>query len=92
MKLGILIQGHVYLTENHLCFYSKFNDKTLFGKSTRLKIPYTQFTLLKKENGALMLPNSIKIGEIQTSADGTEQEVFHVLTSFIWRDDCFSLI
>ena len=40
----------------------------------------------------MLLPNSIKIGEIEMQGDGSEIEVFHVLTSFLWRDDCFSLI
>ena len=75
-----------------MCFYSKWNDRTVFGKGTRLKINYTAFSQLKKESGALMLPNSIKIAEVYPTQDGGSKEVEHNLTSFIFRDDCYSLL
>jgi hypothetical protein len=50
-----------------MCFYSKWNDRTVFGKGTRLKIAYQDFAQLKKQNGALMLPNSIKIVEVKSA-------------------------
>jgi hypothetical protein len=59
----------MYVTENYMCFYSKFNDKTVFGKGTRLRLEYKKFSLLKKETGALMLPKSIKFGEIKEIDD-----------------------
>ena len=80
------------LTETYICFYSKFNDKTLFGKSTRIKVPYTSLTLLKKEHGALMLPNSIRILCLVTGEDGKEKEIPYVWTSYINRDECFQLL
>ena len=40
----------------------------------------------------MLLPNSIKIGEIEMQGDGSEIEVFHVLTSFYWRYDSGGMI
>ena len=88
----ILLQGFIYLTEKHLCFYSKWNDKTLFGKSTRIKIPYTEIRSLVKDTGVLALPNSIKLTQGIHQANGAILEREHDFTSFLWRDDCFALI
>ena len=80
------------LTENNICFYSKFNDKTLFGKSTRVRVPYKSITSMKKTPGALRLPNSITMTCIITNEDNSEEEITHEWTSYLNRDACFTLL
>jgi hypothetical protein len=60
LKKKILLQGTVYLTTKHICFYSKFNDRTLIRGSTKLQIPYSNVTAVNKIDGGI-LPNTIKI-------------------------------
>jgi len=82
----------MYLTEDHICFYSKWNDKTLFGKSTRVKIPYSGIRLINKATGVLLLPNTIKVIEAVTEENGSITEKEHEFTSYLWRDDCYVLL
>jgi len=92
LSRNILLQGQMILTENNICFYSKFNDKTLFGKSTRVRVPYIAITSLKKTRGALALPNSITITCMITNENNAEEEITHEWTSYMNRDACWQLI
>jgi hypothetical protein len=40
----ILLKGTLYLTETHVAFYSRHNDKTVFNGSTKFILPYTAIT------------------------------------------------
>lgn len=62
LKKIILLQGHMYLTDKKLCFFSPFNNKNLiFGKPTKLVIPYAQIDRIEKANVAGVIKNSIKV-------------------------------
>ena len=39
-KCSILLQGMIYITNKALYFYSPFNDKTLIGYGTKIKITF----------------------------------------------------
>jgi len=55
-----LCQGQLSVTESHLYFYSKFNQKTLVGKSTKIALAFTDIKLVSKENNVLGMPNCIR--------------------------------
>jgi len=68
------------MTERYLCFHSKFNEENVFGKATLLKIPYSEVSLLRKQDSAQNLHNSIKIGQIISADRDSAREVTHLLT------------
>jgi len=80
----ILLQGMLYVTNQNVYFYSPFNEKTLIGHGTKIKISYKSISHLKKENNLVIFPNSIRF-----YLDNGNEIVF---TSFVSRDTCFSLI
>ena len=83
-RMNILLQGIAYVTEKAVYFYSPFNNKTIFGHGTKIKIPYSSIRLIKKENTLVIFPNAIRF------VLNTHEEI--VLASFISRDTCYSLI
>lgn len=48
LKENILLQGRIYLTATHVCFHSVFNDQTLLGQETKLRIAYEELSHLSK--------------------------------------------
>ena len=82
--MNILLQGVLYVTERAVYFYSPFNNKTIFGHGTKVKIPYEAVRLVKKESTLLIFPNAIRF-----VLDSREEIVF---ASFVSRDTCYSLI
>ncbi|XP_061090909.1 TBC1 domain family member 9B isoform X1 [Conger conger] len=70
-------QGWVYLSVNHLCFYS-----FLLGKEVTLVVQWTDVTLLEK-NATLLFPESIRV-----STRGTE----HYFSMFLNINDTFKLM
>ena len=55
----ILLQGMLYVTDKNLYFYSPFNDKTLIGKGTKIRISYSIIDCIKKAHNALFFSKSI---------------------------------
>lgn len=51
----ILLQGRLYITTHHICFYA-----TLFGKVTKETFPYISLAKVEKRRGGLVV-NAIKI-------------------------------
>ncbi|CDW77825.1 gram domain-containing protein [Stylonychia lemnae] len=80
----ILLQGRLYLTTKRICFHSYFNDKTLFGKETKIQIYYTNVLRINKKTNAMVFDNSISV---TTKED---KEIF--FTSFVYRDVAVDLI
>ena len=73
-----------YVTEKAVYFYSPFNNKTIFGHGTKIKIPYSSIRLIKKESTMFIFPNAIRF------VLNTHEEI--VLASFVSRDTCYSLM
>ena len=82
--MNILLQGITYVTEKGVYFYSPFNNKTIFGHGTKIKIPYNSIRLIKKESTMMIFPNAIRF------VLNTREEI--VLASFVSRDTCYALI
>jgi len=78
-----ILQGRLYVTRSCLCFYSVFNNETLFGQSTRIVIPFCDIIKVKKESNALIFNNAISIRTAKS-------EFF--FSSFMFRDHAFDLI
>lgn len=74
----ILLQGHMYITNNHVAFYSN-----VFGYVTKLLIPLTSMTKLSKEKTVKIIPNALAV------ATGDER---HVFSSFLSREAAYQLI
>ncbi|XP_070494760.1 GRAM domain-containing protein 2B-like [Chironomus tepperi] len=74
----ILLQGHLYVSENYFSFYSN-----VFGYVTKLVIPISSVSLISKEKTAKMFPNAIGI---QLS------DAKHVFGSFLSRETAYQLM
>lgn len=83
-RMNILLQGMAYVTDQAVYFYSPFNNKTIFGHGTKIRIPYSSIRLVKKESTLVIFPNAIRF------VLKTHEEI--VLASFVSRDTCYSLI
>jgi hypothetical protein len=84
ISMKILIQGRLYVTNKRLCFHSYFNDKTIFGKETKILIPLDNISRVEKKTNVMVFDNSISIFTKQ------EREIF--ITSFMTRDHAYDLI
>lgn len=88
----------MFLTDQRVYFYSKFNRKTIIGKSTKIALNYSQIKDVIKESNFLTLPNMIRISmkranqEQDPRARPDELKTEYLFTSFIHRDDCYELI
>lgn len=76
----ILLQGHLYISENFFSFYSN-----VFGYVTRLVIPVVTVSQITREKTAKMFPNAIGIS--LNSGDGK-----HVFGSFLSREVAYQLM
>ncbi|KAG5667163.1 hypothetical protein PVAND_015160 [Polypedilum vanderplanki] len=74
----ILLQGHLYVSENFFSFYSN-----VFGYVTKLVIPISSVTFISKEKTAKMFPNAIGI---------QLDDAKHVFGSFISRETAYQLM
>ena len=83
-RMKILLQGMLYVTQRNIYFYSPFNNRTIFGHGTKIKIPFSAIRLIKKESTLLIFPNAIRF-----VLQSREEVVF---ASFVSRDTCYSLI
>lgn len=74
----ILLQGHLYVSENYFSFYSN-----VFGYVTKLVIPITTVTAITKEKTAKFFPNAIAL---------QLNEGKHVFGSFMSREAAYQLM
>ena len=75
----------LYVTNKNLYFYSPFNERTLVGHGTKIKINYSAIDHMKKAHQLLIISESIRI----VLNSGGPDVIF---TSFISRELCFNLI
>ncbi|KAK4515523.1 carboxy methyl transferase for protein phosphatase 2A [Mucor velutinosus] len=78
LQKEILLQGHLYVSENHVCFKSN-----IFGWVTNLVINLTEITRVEKRMTAKIIPNGILIAT-NTST--------HIFASFLSRDQAYDQI
>ncbi|KAI9031653.1 GRAM domain-containing protein [Phycomyces nitens] len=74
----ILHQGHIYVSEHHICFRSN-----IFGWVTTLVMAFTEIKDIKKRKTARIIPNGLSISTF--NAD-------HVFASLLFRDQTFELM
>uniref|UniRef100_A0A336LM10 CSON013646 protein n=1 Tax=Culicoides sonorensis TaxID=179676 RepID=A0A336LM10_CULSO len=74
----ILLQGHLYITENYFAFYSN-----VFGYVTKLLIPIITVVKISREKTAKIFPNAVCV---------CTAEERHVFGSFISREAAFRLM
>jgi hypothetical protein len=77
------LHGRMYVTTSHLCFHSYFNSTTLFGRETKLAIPFAEVLKVEKRTNAMIFDNSLTISTINS-------EFF--FTNFAYRDQAFATI
>ncbi|RDX73891.1 Protein VASCULAR ASSOCIATED DEATH 1, chloroplastic, partial [Mucuna pruriens] len=78
LQENILIQGHMYLFVNFICFYSN-----IFGFETKRIIPFPEVTAVRRAKTAGLFPNAIEI------LAGNRK---HFFASFLSRDEAFKII
>lgn len=79
LKADILLQGHLYVSENYFSFYSN-----VLGYITKLVIPISSVTFVSREKTAKMFPNAIGV----QLKDANK----HVFGSFLSREVAFQLM
>lgn len=77
------LHGRMYVTTSHLCFHSYFNATTLFGRDTKLAIPFNEVSRVEKRTNAMIFDNSLAILTANS-------EFF--FTNFVYRDQAFAVI
>ncbi|KAI7852269.1 GRAM domain-containing protein [Circinella umbellata] len=80
IQKDILIQGHIYISEHHICFKSN-----IFGWTTTIVLPFTDISSIKKRKTVKMIPNAIEIYQKSNQKQ-------HFLTSFMSRDRTYQLM
>ncbi|KAJ7477277.1 hypothetical protein B0H11DRAFT_1298637 [Mycena galericulata] len=78
LQREILIQGRIYVSENHICFHAN-----IFGWVTDLMIPFYEITTLEKKMTAFVIPNAIRVGTARAD---------YTFASFLSRDTTFDVI
>ncbi|OCB89012.1 hypothetical protein A7U60_g3819 [Sanghuangporus baumii] len=78
LQREILIQGRLYISENHICFHAN-----IFGWVTDLIIPVYEITAIEKRMTALFIPNAIQI---------TTRTAKYTFASFLSRDTTYDVI
>ncbi|KAG6812856.1 hypothetical protein H0H92_015954 [Tricholoma furcatifolium] len=78
LQREILIQGRLYISENHICFHAN-----IFGWITDLSIPIGDITHLEKKMTAFVIPNGIQI---------TTRQNKYTFASFLSRDTTYDVI
>lgn len=74
----ILLQGHLYISQNFFCFYSKIR-----GRGRLLEIPMSRVISITREKTALIIPNAIGF---QTAGKK------YVFGSFLTRDSTYRFV
>ncbi|CRK88656.1 CLUMA_CG002406, isoform A [Clunio marinus] len=75
----ILLQGHLYVSENYFSFYSN-----VFGYITKIVFPVGTVISITKEKTAKFFPNAIAL----QLSDGTR----HIFGSFLSREEAYQLM
>jgi hypothetical protein len=78
LQKEILLQGRLYVSEGHICFYSN-----ILGWVTTLVISFNEVMSVEKKSTALLFPNAIVIQTLHAR---------HIFASFISRDSTYDLI
>lgn len=88
----ILLSGKMYVTNKRVLHRSYFNDKTLFGKGSRIFIMSHDIVHIEKRcyNNLKMFPNTIVLMASNEKSEIKE----HTFTSYLYksRDRCFDMI
>lgn len=75
LQRDVLIQGRLYLSEKHLCFYSN-----IFGWITNITIDLERVIDIEKKSSAVIFPNSILVSTLHSK---------YFFTSFMAREQAF---
>ncbi|GLB43560.1 putative protein with domain of unknown function (DUF4782) [Lyophyllum shimeji] len=78
LQREILIQGRLYISENHICFHAN-----IFGWITDLSIPINEIIHLEKKMTAFVIPNAIQL---------TTRQAKYTFASFLSRDTTYDVI
>ncbi|KAJ4471707.1 hypothetical protein C8J55DRAFT_520675 [Lentinula edodes] len=78
LQREILIQGRLYISENHICFHAN-----ILGWITDLSIPIDEIISLEKKMTAFVIPNAILI---------TTRQSKYTFASFLSRDTTYDVI
>ncbi|TFY73071.1 hypothetical protein EWM64_g10941, partial [Hericium alpestre] len=78
LQREILIQGRIYISENHICFHAN-----IFGWITDLIIPIYEIISLEKKMTAFVIPNALQI---------TTRAAKYTFASFLARDTVYDVI
>lgn len=78
LSRDILLQGRMYISDQHICFYSN-----ILGWVSTVFIPFKEIVQIEKKATAGIFPNGIVINTLHTK---------YVFASFISRDSTFDLI
>ncbi|EJC98764.1 uncharacterized protein FOMMEDRAFT_149108 [Fomitiporia mediterranea MF3/22] len=78
LQREILIQGRLYISENHICFHAN-----IFGWITDLIVPVYEIISIEKRMTALFIPNAIQI---------TTRTAKYTFASFLSRDTTYDVI
>ena len=78
LSRDILLQGRMYISDQHLCFYSN-----ILGWVSTVIIPFNEIVQIEKKTTAGIFPNGIVIDTLHTK---------YIFASFISRDATFDLI
>jgi hypothetical protein len=74
----ILIQGRLFISENHVCFYAN-----IFGWVTNIVMPFSEIMSVEKRMTAYVIPNAIQIATLHAKS---------TFASFLSRDTTYDLI
>ena len=78
LQREILIQGRLYISENHVCFHAN-----IFGWITSFALPFSEMVSIEKKMTALVIPNAIQISNLRAK---------YVFASFLSRDTTYDVI
>ncbi|CCF58089.1 hypothetical protein KAFR_0D04410 [Kazachstania africana CBS 2517] len=78
LSRDILLQGRMYISNQHICFYSN-----ILGWVSTVFIPFKEIVQIEKKTTAGIFPNGIVIDTLHTK---------YIFASFISRDSTFDLI
>ncbi|KAI8824004.1 GRAM domain-containing protein, partial [Fimicolochytrium jonesii] len=74
----VLIQGRMYISERHVCFYAN-----ILGWVHSVELPFASITALEKRNVAAIIPNAIEV---------SVGDVKYFFASFLHREESFCLL
>lgn len=78
LRGALLAQGSMYITQNYVCFYAN-----IFGKKTRVMVPFREIISVRKCKILKSIPNSIEIHTVNKK---------YFWASFLHRENAFQLI